>query len=110
MIYLTICICVYNGEQYIKETFDSLYTQTYKDWNLYIIDDCSTDHSKEVIEEILAKHPEHQSQLISLPENSGTAYARQYVLEHVDTPLMLFFDADDIAKPDFVETNRILGR
>ena len=103
MIYLTICICVYNGEQYIKETFDSLYTQTYKDWNLYIIDDCSTDHSKEVIEEILAKHPEHQSQLISLPENSGTAYARQYVLEHVDTPLMLFFDADDIAKPDFVE-------
>lgn len=99
---LTICVCSFNSEKYIFETLESLFSQTYKNWDLYIIDDCSTDHSKEVIEEILDKHPEHQSKLVSLPENSGTAYARQYALEHVDTPLMLFFDADDIAKPDFV--------
>lgn len=100
---LTICVCSFNSEKYIFDTLESLFSQTYKNWNLYIIDDCSTDHSKEVIEEILDKHLEHQSKLISLPKNSGTAYARQYALEHVDTPLMLFFDADDIAKPDFVE-------
>lgn len=100
---LTICICVYNGAQYLKNTLVSIQNQTYRHWKLLIIDDCSTDDTYTIAKSYLDFHSDINGSVISLLHNSGTAYARQYALEHVDTPLMLFFDADDIAKPDFVE-------
>lgn len=100
---LTICICVYNGAQYLKNTLVSIQNQTYQHWKLLIIDDCSTDDTYTIAKSYLDFHSDINGSVISLLHNSGTAYARQYALEHVDTPLMLFFDADDIAKPEFVE-------
>ena len=40
---LTICICAYNAERYIEQTLDGLYHQTFRDFDLLIVNDCSTD-------------------------------------------------------------------
>ena len=107
---VTICLCVYNGASYILQTLKSLSQQTVKDFSLLVVDDCSTDNTLSIVEQHL-KLWEEGFEVISMPENRGTAYCRNFALHHCKTPLMMFFDSDDIAEPDLVETlyNRMLS-
>lgn len=98
---LTVVICLYNAGQYIDETMESLLVQTKRDYKLLVIDDCSTDDSAEIAYQYTNKFEDFK--LISRPENEGTASVRNFALNIVETPLMLFFDADDIADPEYVE-------
>ncbi len=100
---ITVVICLYNAENYIKETLESLYNQTFKDFNLLIIDDCSSDNSVSIIKKFFQINTFQSTEIINFGENKGTAYARNFSLHHVKTPLMMFFDADDIAKPKLLE-------
>ena len=101
---VTIAICVYNAEDYIIETFESLKNQTYKNFKLLIIDDKSKDNSLKIMKDYLEKEKNSFNyKIIELEKNSGTAVGRSTTLENVDTELMMFFDADDIAKPDMLE-------
>lgn len=99
---LTVAICVYNGEKYITETLDSLYRQTFRDFHLLIVDDCSTDRTLSVVQDFLQKHDWENSTIISLPRNSGLARARKYAEGVIKTDLVMFFDADDIARPSML--------
>ena len=49
MEYVTIIMSTYNQSKYIKASLDSIINQTYKNWKLLIIDDCSTDHTIEIL-------------------------------------------------------------
>lgn len=100
---LTVVICVYNGERFIAETLDSLYRQTFRDFHLLIIDDCSTDRTLNVVHDFLKKHDWENSAIISLPRNGGLARARKCAENLIHTDLVIFFDADDVAKPDMLE-------
>ena len=100
---LTICICAYNAESYILLTLESLLSQTLQGWRLLIADDCSRDGTVSVVREYLSRHRDVEWELVLMEENRGTAYLRQRCLEQVKTPLVMFFDADDIAKPEMVE-------
>ena len=102
---LTVVICLYNAEEYIEETLKSLEEQTFANFKLLIIDDYSLDGSINKAEEYLrnSSFKDQEIKIIKLEENKGTAYVRNYALHHVETPLMMFFDADDIAKPDLLE-------
>jgi len=100
---ITVVICLYNAENYFKETLKSLYYQTFKEFQLLIIDDKSTDDSVFKAKEFLKKYPFDEFEIIEFPKNKGTAFIRNYALNKIDTPLMLFFDADDIAKPDLLK-------
>ena len=108
---LTVVICVYNGERYIGETLNSLYKQTFKNFDLLIIDDCSTDATVPIVRAFLEKHDWLNSKIISLPENVGLARARKYSEQTVQTELVIFFDADDVASPKMLEKlYSVLGR
>ena len=48
---ISIIMAVYNGEDYLKETIDSIINQTFKNWELVIINDCSTDSTKDILNE-----------------------------------------------------------
>ena len=48
---ISIVLPVYNGEKYLRESIDSVLRQTYKRWELIIVDDCSTDSSAEIAKE-----------------------------------------------------------
>lgn len=104
-IAITVAICVYNAEKYIEETLNSLKNQTFKNFKLLIIDDKSTDNSLKVISEYLENNSNYfEYKIIELKQNSGTAIGRNLALESVDTEYMMFFDADDIAKIEMIET------
>lgn len=103
MFDLTICICSYNAEQYIRETLESLFSQTFRNFRLLVIDDCSTDQTVETVRAFLAEKQWQNTEIISMPQNRGTAYVRNFALHHISTPLMMFFDADDVAKPEIIE-------
>lgn len=99
---LTVAICMYNAEKYVEETLECLTNQTRQDFDLLIVNDCSTDHSVEVVEEYFKKNP-RQYRLVTLPVNGGLCAGRRYVEDNVKSKYLLFVDADDRPLPTFVE-------
>ena len=99
---LTLAICVYNAERFIERTLESVMAQTAGDFQLLIVNDCSTDRSAEIIERFFAKNP-RQYELVNLEENRGICHARHYAERKASTRYMMFLDADDILLPQAVE-------
>ncbi len=92
---LTVLMTVYNGEAYLRETIDSILNQTYKDFKFLILDNASTDSSREIIR----SYNDPRIELAALPENNGQAAALNKGLDMIDTPLVARMDADDISLP-----------
>ncbi len=86
---------VYNGEGFLRETIDSILNQTYKDFKFLIIDNASTDSSREIIR----SYDNSRIELVALPENIGQIPALNKGLDMIDTPLVARMDADDISLP-----------
>ena len=76
---ISVIVPVYNVEKYIDKCLDSLLNQTYKNMELIIVNDCSTDNSKKIIEK---KIKNHTNVLFSTnKENSGLSFTRNEVLK-----------------------------
>lgn len=95
---VTIITPVYNAAKYITATLDSVIKQTYENWQMFLIDDCSSDHSVEIINRYVEQ--DGRFHLISLPKNMGAAASRNAGLDAVDTKYIAFLDSDDIWLPD----------
>lgn len=99
---LTVAICMYNAEKYIEETLDCIVKQTVQDFNLLIVNDCSTDNSHELVRSFFRSHP-RQYELVDLSVNQGLCAGRRYVEENAKTRYILFVDSDDCPYPILVE-------
>ena len=99
---LTLAICMYNAEKYIKETLECIIAQTMQDFHLLIVNDCSTDNSVAIIEQFFKENP-RQYELVNIPVNGGLSAGRRYVEEHATTKYIMFVDADDCPYPTLVE-------
>lgn len=97
---LTICVLAYNAEQYIRETFSSLEAQQGQ-YRYLIIVDGATDNTLPICEEF-ALNTKHPIDIKAFTTNCGTAYCRQWALDHAVTEYIMFFDSDDIATADLV--------
>lgn len=99
---VSIIIPVYNAEKYLDETIDSIVNQTYKNFELIIIDDNSTDNSSEIIENWLEK----DSRIIFLKNkyNKGIGGTSNTGLDYATGDYIAKADADDIQKNDRLET------
>lgn len=82
----------YNGAKYIKETIESVLAQTYQNWELIIVDDCSTDNSVEIIESFDDK----RIRLLHNEENSGAAISRNRAIDAANGRWIAFLDSDDL--------------
>ena len=100
---LTLAVCVYNAEKYIKETLESVVAQTMQNFHLLIVNDYSTDGSLAVIEMFFDEHP-RQLDMVSFEENKGNGYARHFAERKATTKYMMFLDADDVLYPNAIET------
>ncbi|WP_338792482.1 glycosyltransferase [Bernardetia sp. MNP-M8] len=69
-----ICLC-YNHSNFIEEALYSIFNQTYKNWELIIVNDASTDNSKEIIDKIVKNNPLQNLQTIHLEHNKGNCAA-----------------------------------
>lgn len=96
---ISIIIPVYNAERFIKETIQTIKSQTYKNWEAIFIDDNSTDNSKSIIKQNLKDN----MKLIELTRNSGPAIARNKGLEIAKGRYIAYLDADDLWKENKLE-------
>ena len=95
-VLLGIIMPTYNVEHYIVKTIKSVLEQDSDDYNLTIIDDCSTDNTVQLIKETFNREiSKGKIKLIVLDSNSGPAVARQVGLNTLSTPYVTFLDADD---------------
>ncbi len=88
----------YNCEKYIDETIQSVLNQTYDNWEIICVDDCSTDKTDKIIKEYSKKN--NKIKYIKLEKNSGAAVARQKGIEISKGEYIAFLDSDDIWLPE----------
>lgn len=99
---VSIIIPVYNSEKYIKKCVESILSQTYKNIEIIIIDDESTDNSYEVIKEL----QQNNSDIIKIytQSNSGVAITRNNGIKYATGDYIMFSDNDDYLDCDCIET------
>lgn len=91
---VSIITPVYNAEKFIEETIQSVQNQTYKEWEMIIVDDCSCDNSEIIIKDMQER--DSRIKYIRLRENSGAAMARNVALENSNGRYIAFLDSDDL--------------
>ncbi|MBD5500368.1 MAG: glycosyltransferase family 2 protein [Lachnospiraceae bacterium] len=98
---ISIIVPVYNAGKYIEETIHMVEKQTYEEWELILVDDLSTDDSREVIKKCIeaGKHKEN-IRLIEKAVNEGAASARNTGIDAAKGRYIAFLDADDIWMTD----------
>lgn len=97
MMLFSIIISVYNGERYLNECFDSVSTQSFRDYELIVIDDGSTDTSGMIADRYATNHP--YMHVIHTP-NQGLLLARREGLAAAHGEYVMFLDADDMLRSD----------
>lgn len=94
---VSIIIPIYNAEQHLRETLDSVFRQTYKDIEIICVNDGSTDGSLDILKE-------HSDKLIILNQNNqGQCIASNNGLSVAKGDYIKFFDADDVMNPEHIE-------
>ncbi|MFD2628873.1 glycosyltransferase family 2 protein [Oceanobacillus kapialis] len=91
----------YNAERFIRETIQSVQQQTYTNWEMVIVDDCSQDNTVEIVTEI--SKTDDRIKLFVLEENSGSAIARNTAMDLAKGKYIAFLDSDDLWMPEKLE-------
>ena len=97
---ISIIVPVYNTSKYLNRCIDSLVNQTYKNIEILLVDDGSTDNSRQMC----SKWAEKDSRIVCLhKENGGQASARNMGLDHATGDYIAFVDSDDCVSPFYAE-------
>ena len=89
----------YNCGNYVAETIKSVLAQTYTNWELLFVDDCSTDDSVAVVESFA----DSRIRILKNEKNSGAAVSRNYALREAKGRWIAFLDSDDLWLPEKLE-------
>lgn len=97
---ISVIVAVYNTEKYVERCLNSLLNQTYQNLEIIVVEDGSTDNSKEV----LKKYSNNDKiKLIYNKKNSGLSYSRNVGLENVTGDYIGYIDSDDYVDLDYYE-------
>jgi hypothetical protein len=91
----------YNCGEYIVQSIESVISQTVSDWEIQIVDDCSTDNTEQALQPYLMKYP--TIHYYRLPENGGPAVARTEAIKRATGRYIAFLDSDDLWHPEKLE-------
>ena len=97
---VSIIMPSYNTAQFIKQSIHSVLEQTYANWELIIVDDCSTDNTEQIVKEYLA---DKRIRFLKNEKNSGAAVSRNYALREAKGKWIAFLDSDDLWHPQKLE-------
>lgn len=100
MVGISVVIPVYNVERYIAGCLNSVFAQSFTDFEIVIVNDGSKDNSKEIIAQFQEKYGEKIVYLEK--ENGGLSSARNMALEHVNGKYITFLDSDDYLATDYL--------
>lgn len=99
---ISIIIPTYNRAHLLGETLDSILSQTYQNWECIVVDDGSTDITKEVITKYLTKDFRFRYYERPLNKPKGANACRNYGLQKSNGEYINFFDSDDLMGPEFL--------
>ncbi len=100
---ISIVTPVYNGEAFFADTLKTVCAQTYTNWEWIIVDDRSSDKTREVVKNAIKDNKDRLIRLIELDENSGAAKARNVGTKEAKGTYLCFLDADDLWDPTKLE-------
>lgn len=98
---ISIIVPVYNKEKYLAQCLDSLLSQTFTDFEIICINDCSTDSSLEIVNSYLEK--DSRISLINLEKNLGLGFVRNLGIEKSKGEYLAWIDADDYIDETYLE-------
>ena len=87
----------YNSSKFIIKTIKSILHQTYKNWKLIIVDDCSDAKTRNILKKISRKK---NIKVFFLNKNHGAGFCRNFAIKNSNSPYLAFIDSDDIWKKD----------
>lgn len=96
---VSIIMPSWNTDRFIAETIQSVIDQTYKNWELLIVDDCSTDNTDEVV----ASFKDDRIKYFHNEKNSGAALTRNRAMREAQGEWIAFLDSDDLWMPEKLE-------
>lgn len=96
---VSIIMPSWNTERFIAETIQSVLDQTYTNWELIIVDDCSSDNTDEVV----ASFKDERIKYLHNKKNSGAALTRNKALREAKGEWIAFLDSDDLWMPEKLE-------
>lgn len=99
MARFSVIMPLYNKAPYVRKAVESVVEQTYGDWELIVVDDCSTDGSATVVEKIV----DPRIRIVRLGVNGGVGAARNRAVAESTAAHICFLDADDWWEPTFLE-------
>ena len=97
---ISIIIPVYNAEMFIRRCLDSILSQTYKNYEVLVVNDGSTDSTEEIVQQYISKY--HFIKLIN-QKNKRAAAARNNGIRHAKGEYIAFIDADDFIHKSYLE-------
>lgn len=97
---VSIIMPSYNTAKYIEESIKSVLAQTYMNWELLIVDDCSTDNTDEIVQPFLS---DKRVKYLKNEKNSGAAISRNRALREAKGKWIAFLDSDDLWMPEKLE-------
>ena len=95
---VAVCMTTYNRNGIYQNSLNVLFQQQYRDLKFYVVDDCSTDNSVELVKKYIQS--DERIKLIRLEENVGVAKARNKGIENSKGRYLAFLDSDDLWLPD----------
>ena len=91
--YIDIILPNYNSSKFLKQTLKSILAQTYKNWRLIIIDDCSDYKTIDILKKYIK---DQRIKIFWLKKNKGAGFCRNYAIKKTKSPYIAFIDSDDI--------------
>ena len=101
---ISILMPVYNSQKYLKNTVQDVINQSYKDWELILVDDGSKDNSKNICIEL--QKSDSRIRFIS-KKNEGVSSTRNTALDNARGKYIAFIDSDDSVNKDYLKNNNL---
>lgn len=95
---VSIVTPVYNAEKFLRQNIESVLSQSYTNFEMLLVDDCSTDNSRSILDEYAEK--DNRIKPIFLSKNGGAAVARNAALKKATGRFIAFLDSDDLWRPE----------
>ena len=105
---ISIIMATYNAEKTIEQAISSVLNQTYPNFELLVVNDCSKDRTVELVRDIAAK--DSRVRLISNVKNSGVSYTRKHGLEEAKGSWIAILDSDDAWASEKLEKQIVLQK
>lgn len=100
---ISFVVTSYNYEKYILKTLENIKAQTYRNFEIIIVDDCSNDNSCKIIEDFISENQDLKITLIKQSSNQGQMASMIRGLDIAQGQFVSFIDSDDILMPDYAK-------